>query len=110
MTSPGENGSGFVPLSTLMPGSEPAFLDQLHQRRAVLGVLADRLVVEDDAGDVVLHRLDRAEQKLAIIAPRIGRGFDADRIEALLDRARGFVGGEDALAGLHHGFGDLVQF
>ncbi len=25
MTSPGENGSGFVPLSTLMPGSEPAF-------------------------------------------------------------------------------------
>jgi hypothetical protein len=25
MTSPGENGSGLVPLSTLMPGSAPAF-------------------------------------------------------------------------------------
>ena len=25
MTSPGENGSGCKPLSTLMPGSEPAF-------------------------------------------------------------------------------------
>ena len=25
MTSPGQNGSGLVPLSTLMPGSEPAF-------------------------------------------------------------------------------------
>ena len=57
-----------APASTLMPGSEPAALIMSTKRRAVLRLLADRLVEEDDAGDVVLHRLVGAEQHLAVVA------------------------------------------
>ena len=52
IVSPGQNGSGLVPSSTLMPGMRAGLLDDLDQRRAVLGLLADGLVVEDHAGDV----------------------------------------------------------
>ena len=73
MVSPGQNGSGLVPLSTLMPGSEPAASMTLVKRRAVLGLLADGLVVQDDAGDVVLHGVAGAEQHLAIVAAVVAR-------------------------------------
>ena len=109
-TSPGQNGSGLVPLSTLMPGSDAGLLDQLDQRRAVLGVLPDGLVVEDDAGNIFRHRLGGAEQHFAVVAPAVGGRFHADRVEALLDRAGGFVGGQNAAAGRDHGLRDLVQF
>ena len=89
MTSPGQNGSGLAPLSTLMPGIEPACLDDLDQRRAVLGLLPDGLVIEDDAGDVFRHRLGRAEHHLAIVAAVVLGGLHADGVEALLDGARG---------------------
>ena len=84
-------------------------LDQLGQRRAVLGLLADGLVVEDDAGDVVLHRLGGAEQHLAIVAAGVLGALGLDAVEALLDGAGALVGGQDALARRHHGLGHLLQ-
>ena len=88
-------------------GDRPGRLHDIDQRRAVLGLLADRLVVEDDAGDVVLHPLAGAEQHLAIVAARILGGRDADGIEALLDRPGAFVGGKDALARCNERFSDF---
>ena len=68
---------------------------QLGKRRAVVGGLTDRLVVEDHPADRVLH-LRRGEEELAVEPPVLLGRLDADRVEALLDRARGLVGGEDA--------------
>ena len=95
-------------LVDLDAGDRARLLDDLDQRRAVLGLLPDGLVVEDHAGDV-LHALGRAEQHLAIVAAVVLGQFDADGVEALLDRAAGFVGREDALAGRDHGLGDFVE-
>jgi hypothetical protein len=95
MSSPGQPDSGL--------------LDDLDERRAVLGVLPDGLVIEDDAGDVVAHRFGRAEQELAVVAPVVLGAFGADGVEALLDGAARFVGCKNALAGSDHGGRDLVQ-
>ena len=97
-------------LVDLDAGQRARLLDHLDQRRAVLGLLADGLVVEDDAGNVFRHRLGRAEQHLAVVAAAVLGAFRADRVEALLDRAGRFVGGENAAAGRDHGLGDLVEF
>ena len=95
--SPSAPASGLAPRSTLMPGMMPCVLEQLHERRAVGRVLADGLVEEDDAADVVADVL-RGEQHLAVVAPVVLGGLDRDRVEALLDRPAALVGGEDALA------------
>jgi hypothetical protein len=97
-------------LVDLDAGERAGLLDQLDQRRAVLGLLADGLVVEDHAGDAFRHRLARTEQQLAIIAAAVFGAFDTDGVEALLDRARGFVSRQDAAAGRNHGARDLVEF
>jgi hypothetical protein len=60
--------------------------------------LADGLIIKDDAGDVVLHAVGRAEQHFAIIAPAILGRNSIDLVEALLDRARAFIRRQDALA------------
>src|SRR5690606_5647214 len=73
-------------------------VDDLDERRTILRLLADRLVIEDDAGDAVPHGFVGPEQHLAIVAAGLRRGFDADRIEALLDRTAAFVRSQDALA------------
>src|SRR6202035_1414234 len=78
--------------------------------RAVLGVLADGLVIEDDAGNIFRHRLLGAEQHLAVVAPAVGGRFHAERVKTLLDGAGGFIGGQDAAPGGDHGLRDLVQF
>ena len=99
--------SGLAPRVDLDAGDRTGGLHDVDQRRAVLGLLADRLVIEDDAGDVVLHALAGAEQHLAIVAARVlGRG-DADGVEALLDRAGAFVGSKDAFAGGNERLGDF---
>src|SRR3546814_5703023 len=68
--------------------------DLLHERRAVGGLLADGLVVEDDAGDV-LAGIGRGEQHVAVVAPvLLGRG-DLDAVEALLDGGGAFVRGQE---------------
>ena len=65
-------------------GERAGPLDDVDQRRAVLGLLPDRLVVEDDARNVLRHRLGGAEQELAVIATRVGGALGLNRIEALL--------------------------
>src|SRR5450631_66712 len=83
--------------------------DQLDQRRAVFALLPDRLVIEDDARDV-LHAFGRAEQHLAIVAACVLGRLDADGVETLLDGAGGFVGRQNAFAGRDHGQRHFVQF
>ena len=75
-------------LVDLDAGERARLLDDLGQRRAILGLLPDRLVIQDDAGDVFGHRLAGAEHHLAIVAAIVLGVLDADRVEALLDRAR----------------------
>jgi hypothetical protein len=93
----GREGQGLGALVDLDPGQDPLVGEHLHERRAVGGLLADRLVVEDHAGDE-LFGAGGAEQHLAIGAPVVLGRRRIDRLEPLLDRARALVGGEDALA------------
>ena len=80
----------------LDPGDRALRGEHLRERRAVVGALADRLVVEDDAADELLHP-GRGEQELPVEAPVLLVRLDADRVEALLDRPRALVRGEDPL-------------
>ena len=96
-SSSGDFASGVVPLSTLMPGMMPASSRIFDERAAVGGLLADRLVEQDHAADVVGGARGR-EQHLAVRAAAVLGRVAADRVEALLDRAAALVGGEDALA------------
>jgi hypothetical protein len=75
-----------------------------------LGILPDGLVIEDDAGNAVAHRLARAEQHFPVVAPAFLGRFHLDGVEPLLDRAGGLVGGKDALAARDHGERNLVEF
>ena len=102
-------GQGLRAFVDLDAGNGAGLLDDVDQRRAVLRLLPDRLVVEDDAGNVFRHRFGGAEHQLAIIAAIVLGRFRRRCVEALLDRAGGFVGGENALAGRDHRFRDLVQ-
>ena len=61
-------GQGLRPLVELDAGNGARRLDDVDQRRAVPGLLAERLVEQDDAGDVVLHGIGGGEQHLAIVA------------------------------------------
>ena len=96
-SSSGDSASGVVPLSTLMPGMMPCSSRIFGERAAVGGVLADRLVEQDHAADVVGRAL-RREQHLAVRAAAVLGRLAPDRVEALLDRAAALVGREDALA------------
>ena len=89
-------------------GDRAGRLDQVDERRAVLGLLADGLVIEDDAGDGGLHRLG-AEQHLAVVAASLLGGLDAERVEALGDGAAALVGGKDALALRDHCLRDVFD-
>ena len=53
-----------------------------------------------------LPRSLRREQHVAVGAAVFLDVLDLDAVEALLDRAGAFVGGEDAFAGGDHGLGD----
>src|SRR5579863_203440 len=107
----GEAGQRLGSLVDLDARHGAGALDQLHQRRGISigGALVERLFVEDHAGDVVPHRVVRPEQHLAVVAPALLRRLKTYGIEALLDRAGGFVRGEDALAGGHKRLGDCIQ-
>ena len=85
-------------LVDLDPGDDPEPLEQLRERLAVGRALADRLVEEDHAADVLGGARGREEQ-LAVGAPVLLGRVDADRVEALRDRAVALVGGEDPLPG-----------
>ena len=102
----GKRLGAFVDLDA---GYRAGLFDQLDHRCAVFGFLPNRFVVKDHARDVVLHRIGRAEQHLAIIAAIVFRALDADRVEALFDRPRRFVRREDSATRRHHGVGDFIQ-
>jgi hypothetical protein len=90
----GQPGGAGVDLD---PGDDPLAGQDLGQRGAVGGALAQRLVIQDDAADVLGRPLG-GEQQLAVgAAVVLGRG-DLDGVEALLDGAAALVGGQDALA------------
>ncbi len=88
----------------LDPGDDAPPRQEVRQRRAVIGCLADRLVEENDATD---ERLDagRREQQVAVGAPSGLGGLDAHGAQALLDRAGRLVSGQDPLAGRHERLG-----
>ena len=70
--------------------------EHVPERRAVVRRLPDRLVVEDDAADEVLH-VRRGEEQLPVVPPVLLGRLDTDGVEALRDRPGRLVGGEDAL-------------
>src|SRR2546423_790425 len=70
--------------------------EQLREGRPVEPVLANRLVVEDDAADVLLDTR-RREQEVAVGTPGLLGRLEPDRVEPLLDRAGALVRGEDPL-------------
>ena len=80
----------------LDPGDDALRGEHLREWSPVVGGLAKRLVVEDDAADVVLH-LGCREEQLAVRAPTLFRRLHADGVEALLYRPGRLVGGKDAL-------------
>ncbi len=104
-----EAGQGLGALVHLDAGDGAGGDHEVHQRRAVGGVLPQGLLVEDHPADEVAHGVGGAEQELAVVAPVGLVGVHADGVEPLLDRAGGFVGGQDALAGRHHPAGDFVK-
>ena len=95
--SPSASASGFAPLSTLIPGMTPLLSSSAGNGVPSARALADRLVEEDDAADVLLHPR-RREEHVAVCTPVLLGRFDPDRVEALLDRAVAFVRGQDPLA------------
>jgi hypothetical protein len=84
-------------LVDLDPRDDSTPREQLGEGGAVVRALADRLVVEDDAADELLRALG-GEEEVAVGPPGLLRGLHVDRREALLDRPRRLVGGQDALA------------
>src|SRR5438445_13207303 len=84
-------------------------IDYLYQLSTILGVLANRLIVKDDTGDVFRHGLRRAKEQLAIVASIVGRRRCPDRIEAPRDGAGRFGGGKNATARCDPGPGDLAE-
>jgi hypothetical protein len=84
----------------LDPRDDALRREQLRERRAVVGRLADRLVVHDHTADVLLEARGREEQ-VPVRAAVVLRRLDADRVEALLDRARRLVSREHALVVCH---------
>ena len=106
--SPGAPARGFAPRSTLIPGMIPRLWSSSGNGVSSLGRLADRLVVEDHTADELLHVL-RGEEELAVGTAVVLVRLDADRVEALLDRAGALVGGEDPLALGDELLGDRLQ-
>src|SRR5690606_41434947 len=74
------------------------------ERHAVAGLLADGLVAQDRAADVLVE-LRRGQEQLAVRPAVLLGVLDADAGEALGDRAGGLVDGDDALARGDHGNG-----
>ena len=107
-SSPAAPAAAFVPLSTLMPGIMPSLGEDLAQRGAVVGLLADGLVVQDDAADELGHPR-RGEEHLAVDAADLFGVLDAERLKRFAMVRMALVGGEDALAGGHQRAGSGLE-
>src|SRR5690606_13335972 len=80
----------------------------LGEGHAVAGGLADGLVIEDGAGDVVAQTRG-GQQHFPVGAAVLLGALDADGLETLLDGVGGLIDGDDALARGHHGLGGLGE-
>jgi hypothetical protein len=78
-------------------GDDALPFEDLRERGAVGGLLADGLVKEDHAGEV-LANAPGGEEHLPVQPADLLGGVDVDRVKALLYGAEALVGGEDALA------------
>src|SRR5262249_25607424 len=76
--------------------NDAPFGEVLRKRRAVFGLLTDRLVIEDDAADVILSARS-GEQHFTIGAPMLLGGLELDAVETFLDGARALVRRQHAL-------------
>src|SRR5256885_987452 len=103
-----ETGERLRAQAHLDPRDDPLLRQVLRKRRAVPGLLADGLVVQDDAADR-LGGAGSREQHLAIAAAMLLGRLQLDPIEALLDGAAALVRGQDALAPGDHCAGNAHQ-
>merc|ERR1719201_657788 len=83
-------------------------LEHVDEGLARRVVLEERLLVEDRAGDVLVDARRREEQVAPRLAVRL-RVLEADGLEALANRARRLVAGQEALAGQDQGIGGLDE-
>src|SRR5580765_198650 len=90
------------------PGDDSLRPEQLREGGSVGRALAERLVEEDDAADVLLSAFGR-EEEVAVSAPRLFVRLDTDRVEAFLDRAAALVRREDSLTVRDDRLGGLLQ-
>src|SRR5690606_5235896 len=80
-----------------------------RERLAVLGLLPQRLVIQDDTADVVRQAWSR-KQHFAIAAPCLLGPFEPDRLETLRDRAGRLVGSQDTFPFRSHAASDRLKF
>ena len=83
-------------------------LQRFNESATVASLLPNRFVKENYAADKFACTFG-SEQDFPISAAVFFGRLHADRVEALLDGAGGFVGGKDALAGRDQGGRDPVQ-
>jgi hypothetical protein len=95
-------------LVDLDPRDGAAGADHVHERRPVGGLLVQRLLEEDDPGEVVEHA-GRREEQLAERLPVRLHVLEVDAGQALADGARRLVGRQDALARRCQVLGGLDQ-
>ena len=77
-------------------GNHALLRQKRHEGPSAGALLMDGFILQDDAADELL-RAGRREEHVAVGAPRVLRGLEADRVEALLDRAVALVRRENAL-------------
>ena len=106
---PGGVGQGNLALVHLDAGHDALTFQNFRQRRTVIGLLLQRLFEQDDGGDEFAYA-GCGEQQAAIGTTVFDGGFDIDRLKALGDGRRAFIGGEDTLTRLHHCRYGLLQF
>jgi hypothetical protein len=95
-------------LVDLDPRDHSARDEHVHERLPVGGLLVQRLLEEDDPGEVVEHA-GRREEQLAERLPVRLHVLEVDAGQALADGARRLVGGQDALARRCEALGGLDQ-
>jgi hypothetical protein len=80
----------------------------LSKRHARTGFLPQRFVVQDHTADPLLDAR-RRKQQLAVGLAVIGRRFEIDLVESLLDRPGTLIGRQNPLVLGHHGQGYTLQ-
>lgn len=97
---------GLHTLVDLDTGNDALGLEDVNEGGAVVSVLVQGLLEQDDTGDVVLDALG-LEEELAVLAAVVLVVLHLDLLEALANGASGLVRGKDALSGRGDGAGSL---